>query len=122
VLLAAAKLAIRKRRYLTRDPRKLARACVRELSDFVSDQGAKAAPSATLGELGQLVEAELGVSAAAFVSAAAEARFGPAGPAGEAARAARNELRSLLRDLRRSLTRTERALGLISLRSLGLTG
>jgi hypothetical protein len=31
-------------------------------------------------------------------------------------------LRSLLRSLRRSLTRTERALGLISLRSLGLIG
>jgi transglutaminase-like putative cysteine protease len=122
VLLAAAKLGIRRRRYLTRDPRKLARACVRELSDFVSDQGAKAPPSATLGELAQLVEAELGVSAAAFVSAAAEARYGPAGPAREAAGSARHELRLLLGNVRRSLTRTERALGLISLRSLGLTG
>ena len=122
VLLAAAKVAIRKRRYLTRDPRKLARACVRELSDFVDDQGAKAPASATLGELAQLVEAELGVSASAFVSAAAEARFGPAGGAGEAARSARRELKSLLRDLRRALSRTERAVGLISLRSLGLSG
>ena len=122
VLVAAAKLGIRKRRYLTRDPRKLARACVRELCDFASDQGAKPPPSATLGELAQLVYAELGVSAEAFVSAAAEARFGPAGASGEAARAARHELRSLRRDLRRALTRTERALGLVSLRSLGLTG
>ena len=118
----AAKIAVRKRRYLTRDPRKLAGACVRELSDFVSDQGANAPPSATLGELAELVEAELGVSAAAFVSAAAEARFGPAEPAREAARATRRELRSLRRDLRGALTRTERALGLVSLRSLGLTG
>jgi len=122
VLVAAAKLGIRKRRYLTRDPRKLARACVRELSDFVSDQGAKAPPSATLGELAQLVEAELGVSASAFVSAAAEARFGPAAAAREAAGTARRELRSLRRELRRALTRTERVLGLVSLRSLGLTG
>ena len=122
VFLAAAKLAIRKRRYLTRDPRKLARACVRELSDFVSDQGAKAPPSATLGELAKLVEAELGVSASSFVSAAAEARFGPTTAAGEAARSARRELRSLRRELRKALTRTERALGLVSLRSLGLTG
>jgi len=122
VLLAAAKLAIRKRRYLTRDPRKLARACVRELADFVSDQGAKAPPSATLGELAKLVEAELGVSAASFVSAAAEARFGPADAAPEAAHSARHELRSLRRELRKALTRTERALGLVSLRSLGLTG
>jgi transglutaminase-like putative cysteine protease len=122
VLIAAAKVAVRKHRYLTRDPRKLARACVRELSDFVSDQGAKAPPSATLGELAQLVEAELGVSASAFVSAAAEARFGPAAAAREAARSTRRELRSLRRELRRALTRTERALGVVSLRSLGLTG
>jgi hypothetical protein len=122
VLLAGAKLAIRKRRYLTRDPRKLARACVRELADFVSDQGAKAPPSATLGELAKLVEAELGVSASSFVSAAAEARFGPADAAREAAHSARRELRSLRRELRKALTRTERALGLVSLRSLGLTG
>src|SRR6266480_168146 len=122
VFLAAAKLVIRKRRYLTRDPRKLARACVRELSDFVSDQGAKAPPSATLGELAKLVEAELGVSASSFVSAAAEARFGPTTAAGEAAHSARRELRSLRRELRKALTRTERALGLVSLRSLGLTG
>ena len=122
VLVATAKLAIRRRRYLTRDPRKLARACVRELSDFVSDQGAKAPPSATLGELAQLVEAELGVSAEAFVSAAAEARFGPSGAARDAARSARRELRSLRRELRGALTRTERVLGLVSLRSLGLTG
>jgi transglutaminase-like putative cysteine protease len=121
VLLAAAKLGMRKQRYLTRDPRKIARACVRELSDFVSDQGARAPASATLGELAQLVEAELGVSASAFVSAAAEARFGPARTARDAARAARRELRSLLRELRGALSRTERALGLISLRSLGLT-
>ena len=95
---------------------------MRELSDFVSDQGAKAPPSATLGELAKLVEAELGVSASSFVSAAAEARFGPSTAAGEAARSARRELRSLRRELRKALTRTERALGLVSLRSLGLTG
>src|SRR5207248_2815654 len=115
VLVAAAKLGIRKRRYLTRDPRKLARACVRELTDFVSDQGAKAPPSATLGELAQLVEAELGVSASAFASAAAEARFGPTVRARAAARIARRELRSLRRELRAALTRTERARGALSL-------
>ena len=122
VLLGAAKLAIRKGRYLTRDPRKLARASVRELSDFIADQGAQAPPSSTLGELAGLVEAELGVSASAFVSSAAEARFGPSGAAREAARSTRQELRSLLREMRRALTRTERALGLVSLRSLGLGG
>jgi protein-glutamine gamma-glutamyltransferase len=121
-VVAAAKIAVRKGRYLTRDPRKLARACVRELSDFAADQGAKAPPSATLRELAQLIEEELGVSATAFVSAAAEARFGPTAQTREAAQATRRELRSLRRNLRAALTRTERASGLVSLRSLGLTG
>lgn len=117
-LVAATKLVVRKRRYLTRDPRLQARACVRELSDFAADQGAKAPLSATLSELAVLVEQELGVSASEFAVAAGEARFGPASRAREAARDARRELRSLRRELRAALSRTERALGLVSLRSL----
>jgi transglutaminase-like putative cysteine protease len=114
------KLAVRKRRYVTRDPRKLARACVRELADFVTDQGADVPPSATLRDLAGLVFDELGVSASTFVAAAAEARFGPEAGARYAARSARQELRALRRELRTALTRTERTLGLVSLRSLGL--
>jgi hypothetical protein len=114
------KLAVRKRRYVTRDPRKLARACVRELADFVADQGADVPPSATLRDLAGLVFDELGVSASTFVAAAAEARFGPEAGARYAARSARQELRALRRELRTALTRTERTLGLVSLRSLGL--
>jgi hypothetical protein len=121
-VVVATKIVIRKRRYLTRDPRRLARACVRELADFVADQGPKAPPSATLRELAELVEKELGVSATEFATAAAEARFGPNAHARSAARDARRELRSLRRELRAVLSRTERALGLVSLRSLGLTG
>jgi len=111
------KLAVRKRRYLTRDPRKLARACVRELADFVADQGADVPPSATLRDLAGLVLEELGVSASAFAAAAAEARFGPEAGARYAARSTRQELRALRRELRTAMTRTERALGLVSLRS-----
>jgi hypothetical protein len=114
------KLAVRKRRSLTRDPRRLARACVRELSDFVADQGADVPPSATLRDLSRLVMDELGVSASTFVAAAAEARFGPEAGARYAAHSARRELRSLRSELRAALTRTERTLGLVSLRSLGL--
>jgi transglutaminase-like putative cysteine protease len=119
---AVLKLVLRKRRYLTRDPRRTAAACVRELTDFIADQRVPAAPSATLHELAVLVEAELGVRADEFVSAAARARFGPEDGARRAARDARRELRQLLRRVRRSLSRSERALGVISLRSLGLTG
>jgi transglutaminase-like putative cysteine protease len=122
VVVVATKVVVRKHRYLTRDPRRLARACVRELSDFAADQGAKAPSTATLRELAQLVENELGVSASEFASAAAEARFGPSVGARAAARDARRELRLLRRELRAALTRTERALGLVSLRSLGLSG
>ena len=121
-LVVTVKLAIRKRRYLTRDPRKLARACIQELADYAADQGAKAPPSATVRELARLVEEEIGVSAVAFAGAAAEARFGPTAGAADAARAARRELRSLRHQLRSALSHTERALGLVSLRSLGLTG
>jgi transglutaminase-like putative cysteine protease len=121
-VVVATKVLVRKRRYLTRDPRRVARACVRELRDYIADQGATAPPSATLRELAELVQAELDVSATAFARAASVARFGPAAEAGEAARETRRELRSLRRELRAALTRTERALGLVSLRSLGLTG
>jgi hypothetical protein len=118
----ALKLAIRKRRYLTRDPRRGAAACVRELGDFVADQGATVPESATLWELGRIVEREFDVPAGPFVAAAAAARYGPEARAGPAARQARRELRRLRRRLRSALSRPERALGLVSLRSLGLTG
>jgi protein-glutamine gamma-glutamyltransferase len=121
-LVVLAKLVIRKRRYLTRDPRRIATACVRELADYANDQGAKAPPNASLGELARVVEQELGPSAAQFAAAAAEARYGPSDRAREAARATRRELKTLRRELRAGLSRFERVLGLVSLRSLGLTG
>jgi Transglutaminase-like superfamily/TgpA N-terminal domain len=121
-IVVAVKLAVRKQRYLTRDPRKLARACIRELADYAADQGAKAPPNATVRDLAKLVEDEIGVSAVEFATAAAEARFGPIAGARDAALTARRELREVRRQLRLSLSRTERALGLVSLRSLGLTG
>jgi hypothetical protein len=121
-IVALVKLAIRKRRYLTRDPRRLAAACVRELGDFVADQGAGVPPSASLRQLAEMIELEFGVSAQGFAAAAARARFGPAGAAHAAAAETRRELRALCRELRAGLSRPERAFGLVSLRSLGLTG
>jgi transglutaminase-like putative cysteine protease len=121
-LVVATKVAIRRRRYLTRDPRRLAAAYVKELEDVLADQGAAVRPSVTLREIAALVDREFGVSANAFVAAAAAARYGPGGGASEALRQLRRERRTLLRDLRRVLSRSERALGLVSLRSLGLTG
>jgi len=122
LLVIAAKLLVRRSRYLTRDPRRLAAACRRELRDVLLDQQMDVPASATLRELGELVRVEFGVEATAFGLHADAARFGPVTGAREAARAARRDLRLLRRGLRRELTRFERFRGLLSLRSLGLTG
>ena len=118
--IALAKLAVRRSRYLTRDPRRLAAACRKELRDVLLDQLLDVPPSATLAELAALAQAELGVSAAAFGLHGTAARFAPPGYAREAARELPRAMRELRRDLRRELTRFERTRGLLSLRSLGL--
>jgi hypothetical protein len=117
--IAATKLAMRRARYLTRDPRRLAAACRQELADYLLDQRIDAARSATLHELGALVRQELVVDPAAFVGAATAARFGPPAGAGPAARRARRELRALLRGVRARLSARDRVRGLLSLRSFG---
>ena len=58
VLLALAKMLVRGSRFLTRDPRRLAGACRKELRDFLLDQGVDVPASATLSELAALVEYE----------------------------------------------------------------
>src|SRR6185369_13224440 len=60
------KTARRKLRYLTRDPRQIAVACARELSEFVHDQRVPAEKAATFRELGGTVSARLGVDASGF--------------------------------------------------------
>jgi len=115
----ATKLSVRRIRYLTHDPRRIAAACRRELADFLLDQRIDSARSATLHELGALVREELTVDPDRFVAAATAARFGPPAGARAAAREARRELRALVRRLRGRLTPLERARGLLSLRSLG---
>jgi transglutaminase-like putative cysteine protease len=114
-----AKLALRRTRYLTRDPRRLAAACRRELVDFLADQGFVVASNVTAAELALAVDEQLAVDAGSFVAALEAARFGPPEEAGAAARQARRELRRLEARLRERLTRIERARGLLSLRSLG---
>jgi transglutaminase-like putative cysteine protease len=120
-VLTLTKLVVRRVRYLTRDPRRLASACRRELAEYLLDQRLDAARSATLHELRALVRDELAVDASAFVAAASAARFGAPAAAPGAARRARAELRLLRRSLRARLTAWERLRGLLSLRSLGLT-
>ncbi len=114
-----AKVAVRRGRYLTRDPRRLAAACRRELADYLVDQNIDAARSATLHELGSLVRHELAVEPDAFVAAATAARFGPPAGAERAAHDARRELRKLTRAMRGRMRTRDRLRGLVSLRSFG---
>jgi hypothetical protein len=118
--ITVAKLAARRVRYLTRDPRRIAAACRRELADYLVDQRIDAARSATLHELGALVRHELSVEPDGFVAAATAARFGRPEGAGRAARDARRELRHLTRAMRVRLRARDRVRGILSLRSFGL--
>lgn len=119
-LVVLLKMGRRRVRYLTRDPRRVAVACARELAEFLHDQRVPAAEAATFRELGSTVSDRLGVDASSFAQAATAARYGPPEDARQAARFARNELRELKRRLRKSLTKSDRARGLLSVRSLGL--
>jgi transglutaminase-like putative cysteine protease len=116
--MALVKLALRKARYLTRDPRRLAAACVRELVEFVADQGLDVPRSATISEAGTLVGRRLAVDTRAFVHAANTTRFAPPHAAEVSARQARKELRRVLRAVRRRVGIVRRVRGTVSLRSL----
>jgi hypothetical protein len=110
----------RRLRYVSRDPRRVAVACARELSDYLRDQRVQTSRGATFRELAITVYDRLGVDASDFARAATAARYGLRADAGVAAGRTRAELRELKRRLRRSLSVKERALGLVSVRSLGL--
>lgn len=118
LLFVLGKLAARRRRFLTRDPRRLAGACRRELVDFLLDQGIEVPRSAGPNELGGLLRARTGVEASDFADALGRARFGPLSVAAAAAKESRRELRSVRRRLRRVLSLGGRLRGLFSLRSI----
>jgi protein-glutamine gamma-glutamyltransferase len=113
-----AKLAWRRSRYLTRDPRRLAAAARQELADFLVDQGVAVRPSATPEELQRLVREQLGIDGRRFAAAVAAARYGPPERSAAEAEDARRELRALLRLVRRGLGRPQRVRGFVALRSL----
>jgi protein-glutamine gamma-glutamyltransferase len=118
LVLGLAKAAVRRARYLSRDPRRLATASRRELEDFLRDQGVAVPQNATLATLQQAVRVELGLDARQFARAAERARFGPPASSEPDATAARIEARRLIRAARRELSVWARFRGLVSLRSL----
>jgi transglutaminase-like putative cysteine protease len=115
------KAVVRRARFLTRNPRRVATACRRELADYLADQRIAVPESATVAELGEVLRREAGLDPSRFVRAVDTARYGPPSGAEDASRSARRELRALVRTLRQRLSKWERARGLVSLRSLGLT-
>jgi hypothetical protein len=122
LLIALAKTALRRTRYATHDPRRLAYACRHELVDFLADQGVRIPPSAAPDELARRLRERLEVDARPFAASLAQARYGPLETAPDAARRARSELRDVQAQIRSRVGRLRRARGLISLRSLGFAG
>ena len=116
--LVAVKQVRRRLRFAARDPRALAGAYRRDLVGFLVDQGYDVPPSATLAELGELVERAFAVNAGPFVGAVAEARYGPPGTARNRVRRARAELGALRRRMSGQLRFGQRLRGALSLRSL----
>jgi transglutaminase-like putative cysteine protease len=119
-LIVGLKALLRAFRFRNRDPRTLAAACRRDLMGFLADQGFELSPSATLAEVGQLLDRYYAVDGKNFVRAATLARYGPPSVAGEAVERARRELRRLRRDLRQQLGAMSRFRGAVSLRSLSM--
>jgi len=107
-------------RFAGRDPRELAGACRRDLMAYLADQGLEVPPSATLLELGQIVDRYFGVDAGPFVRAATIARFGRPDEANVELVRARRELRRVRRDMRNRINVTSRVRGALSLRSLAV--
>jgi hypothetical protein len=113
-----AKLALRRLRYVGREPRRRAAAARRELADVLRDQRLDVPQSATHDDLRTLLQRELGVDASAFSGAAGAARYGPPDGVDLAAVRTERELRALLRAIRRTLSTGDRARGWLALRSL----
>jgi transglutaminase-like putative cysteine protease len=113
-----AKLALRRSRYFTRDPRRIAAACRRELVEFLRDQRIDVPPSAGTHELGEFLGRRAGVDATDLADALGRARYAPLPRAREAAREARHEVKGVRRGLRQALPPGRRFRGLFSLRSL----
>ncbi|HEX2110948.1 MAG TPA: transglutaminaseTgpA domain-containing protein [Gaiellaceae bacterium] len=117
-LIVTIKEARRRLRFATRDPRGAAAACRRDLVAYLADQGIAVPPSATLPEVGVLVEQYFAANPAPFVAAATEARFGSPSAAAGRIGAARAELRRLRRRMSGRLSLAQRVRGALSLRSL----
>ena len=117
LLFVLLKFGLRRWRYLTDDPRRIAAACRRDLVDFLRDQRIDVPPSIGTRELGHLLSSR-GINGTGFADALGRARYGPLTRAREAAREAQRELKAVRRALRLAIPAGRRFRGLFSLRSL----
>ncbi len=118
LLLVVAKLAFRRSRFLTGDPRAIATACRRELVGYLLDVGITIPRNLGIAELGEVVLKRTGVDSGRLVEHMGLARYGPPSASADAAREAKSELRAVRRRLRRAIPFGRRARGLFSIRSL----
>ncbi|HXV34893.1 MAG TPA: transglutaminaseTgpA domain-containing protein [Gaiellaceae bacterium] len=110
----------RSARFATRDPRELAGACRRDLAAYLADQGVDVPASATMPDLGVLLQRFYSVDASSFCRDVTLARFGPPDEAREALRRARRDLREIRGGLRERLGPVSRIRGALSIRSLSV--
>ena len=110
----------RSARFATRDPRELAGACRRDLAGYLADQGVDVPPSATMPDLGVLLQRFYSVDAGSFCRDVTLARFGPPDEARAALRRARRDLREIRGGLRERLGLVSRIRGALSVRSLSI--
>jgi protein-glutamine gamma-glutamyltransferase len=116
------KALVRRARYLSNDPRRVATASRREVEEFLRDQGVDVPATAGLATLQRTVHDELGLDGRPFAMAVARARYGRPGTFEQSAQAARAEARRLIRAARGELSLWARFRGLVSLRSLRAGG
>jgi protein-glutamine gamma-glutamyltransferase len=110
----------RSARFASRDPRELASACRRDIVGFLADQGVDLPRSATMPEIGSMLERFYSIDAGSFVRDVTMARFGPPQQAGASVRRARRDLREVRRGLRHRIGVGSRVRGAVSLRSLSV--
>jgi transglutaminase-like putative cysteine protease len=118
LLFMAAKFALRRRRFLSKDPREIATACRLELVGYLLDLGISIPRALSLADLRAHVKKRTGVDSGRLVDSMGLARFGPPEASAAAAHEAKSELRAVRKRLRRAIPFSRRARGLFSIRSL----
>ena len=118
LLFLSAKALVRRRRFLSNDPREIATACRRELVGYLLDIGITIPRTLSLADLREHVRKRTGVDSGRLVASMGLARFGPPEASAAAADQAKSELRAVRKSLRRAIPFKRRARGLFSIRSL----